>query len=68
MSKSGQLTVDGRQLLDILQEQKSVKIVDGRVFTTSRFGNVVQHCDIYESKDIKGLRADAFVLCSSQFL
>ena len=43
-------------------------MVDGRVFTTSRFGNMVTHADICESKDMKGLRADAFVLCSSYFL
>lgn len=55
-------------MVDHLAKTKGIKIVDGRVFTVARFGNKVAHADIYESKDIKGLRADAFVLCSSQFL
>ena len=55
-------------MVDHLAQTKGIKVVDGRVFTTARFGKLIQHADIYESKDIKSLRADAFVLCSSQFL
>lgn len=68
MAKDGTLLVNEKSILEQLKATKGVNVVDGRVFTCARFGNQVQHADICDNKDIKGLRADAFVLCSSYFL
>ena len=45
-----------------------VKVVDGRVFTCARFGDLAAHAEFSECREMKGLRADAFVLCSSYYL
>eukprot|EP00353_Schmidingerella_taraikaensis_P005466 CAMPEP_0185571666 /NCGR_PEP_ID=MMETSP0434-20130131/3683_1 /TAXON_ID=626734 ORGANISM="Favella taraikaensis, Strain Fe Narragansett Bay" /NCGR_SAMPLE_ID=MMETSP0434 /ASSEMBLY_ACC=CAM_ASM_000379 /LENGTH=70 /DNA_ID=CAMNT_0028187201 /DNA_START=338 /DNA_END=550 /DNA_ORIENTATION=+ len=68
MAKNGNLLVDGKNISEVLKSAKDVHVVDGRVYTCSRFGDQVSHAEICESKEMKGLRADAFILCSSWFL
>ena len=68
MTKTGKLRVDDQDIEELLSKQNQVKLVDGRVYTCSRFGDRAAHVELMESKNIKSLRADAFVLCSSVWL
>ena len=68
MAKDGSLLVNDRSILEQLKAMEGVNVVDGRVITCARFGDRVQHAEICDSKDVKGLRADAFILCTSYFL
>ena len=68
MDSNGKLLVDGHDMLDKVAAIDRVNYVKGRVFTISRFGRDAAHAEICETKDMKSLRADAFVLCSGYYL
>ena len=59
---------NGKSLLEILENEERVRIIDGKVQTCAKFGDKVQHAEVVEAKDFKGLRSDVFVLCSSYYM
>ena len=65
--EGGRLRVGGQSMLEILERQKNISIIDGRVQTIAKFGNKVQHADIVEAKALKSLRSDVTVLCSGYY-
>lgn len=68
MAKNGTLMVGDQSIDSVLKRADGIHVVDGRVYTCSRFGDQVAHAEISECKAMKSLRADAFILCSSWFL
>lgn len=69
MAKDGTLLLDGSQSIkDLILANDCVKVIEGRVYQCSKFGKVAAHAEFSECKEVKGLRADAFVLCSSYYL
>jgi len=55
-------------VFNLLEQQENVEMVPGRLFTIDGWGERIGHAQITENRDIKNLKSDYFVTCSSFFL
>ena len=62
------LTAKGTKIYDELKSLANVKLTKGRVQAVFGFGDMCSEIEAVECKDLKTMKADAFIICSNLFL